>query len=451
LSQPYKICPICDSPNHRNAAVCSTCGATLTSVREISPDDDSEPRRMDYDQLHGETDLLEGNLRWKGGTYFVGGLVTLAVLVCVGSFLFLSSRVLNNVLPNNPAAPGQPTASPIATLGGQVLNTNTPLPTIFLATVTQGPPTSSPSPSPTVTPTEGPCMQEVQAGDDLISIMYRCGHRDLEPIMSTVVALNDLSDPTRIQQGQTIEVPWPTPTIDPNAVPTPEPTSEVGAEVEGVSVADLSDGEVANAAQAVVETLQPGVTWHTVVKDENILVIAVRYGANLRVLSELNPEVMFSQCDFGLDSGGPSCTVFLYEGQRLRVPAPTPTPTIQPTASGSETPTPTATATFNAPSALSPSNRAFFGKDDLVTLRWVATGALSTGQAYLVRVEDITTGQSYSATTQDLSFIVPEDWHGQDATRHDYTWTVSVIDTDNPDNPYFTTESRLFTWQGRGS
>jgi hypothetical protein len=148
-------------------------------------------------------------------------------------------------------------------------------------------------------------------------------------------------------------------------------------------------------------TLQPGVAWHTVIKDENIIMIAVEYGATLRVLSELNPEITFSQCDFGLGTGGENCVVQLYEGQQVRVPAPTPTPTIQPSPNGNETPTPTATATFNAPTALSPSDRAFFTKDALVTLRWVATGSLGPGQAYLVRVIDETANKSYEATSQD--------------------------------------------------
>jgi hypothetical protein len=199
------------------------------------------------------------------------------------------------------------------------------------------------------------------------------------------------------------------------------------------------------------ETLQPGVAWHTVRKDENIIIIAVAYGATLRILSELNPQVTFSQCDFGLGTGGENCVVQLFEGQQLRVPAPTPTPTIQPTASGSETPTPTATPTFNAPTALSPSNRAFFQKDDLITLRWVGTGTLSENQSYLIQVEDQTSGHEYSATTQELFFIVPNDWQSQENDRHDYIWSVSVIDSANPDNPYFTTETRIFTWQGQGS
>ncbi|MEO8613424.1 MAG: LysM peptidoglycan-binding domain-containing protein, partial [Chloroflexota bacterium] len=379
MSQPYKICPICESPNHRNAIICSTCGATLTQVPSVTPDDNPSNRGATpgYDQHYGETDLFESNLHWRGGTYLVGGLVTLAILACTATLLVLGTRLFNNTAPpSNPAFQGGGTLTAIPTLGnGLDITTNTAHPTIFLATVTQGPPTETPTASPTITPTQGPCTQTVLPGDDLISIIYRCGHRNFESIVDTVVELNKLKDASHIQEGQTIEVPWPTPTLDPNALPTETPTPAEGSALTdgSISVAD-SGASIMGVRLIPTETLQPGVTWHTVVKDENIIIIAVEYGATLRILSELNPEITFSQCDFGLGTGGSNCVVQLFEGQQVRVPAPTPTPTIQPSPNGSETPTPTVTATFNAPTALSPSNRAFFGKDDLVTLRWVASG-----------------------------------------------------------------------------
>jgi hypothetical protein len=205
-----------------------------------------------------------------------------------------------------------------------------------------------------------------------------------------------------------------------------------------------------NIVRSPTETLLPGITWHEVQPDENILIIAYNYGADLKVLSELNPEITFSQCDFGSGSGGPNCIVQLYIGQQIRVPAPTPTPTLSVTPSGSETPTPSATPTFNAPSPLNPTDRAFFRKDEIITLRWVTSGSLGPGQSYLVRAEDQTANITYTATTRELYFIVPEEWHIQDGTRHDFVWTISVIDDNNPDNPYFITQPRLFTWQGQG-
>lgn len=451
MSQPYKVCPICNAANHRNATLCSTCGTTLTNVPIVSQDEEADRRLLHYDHQHGETDLFEGNLRWRGGTYLLGGVMVVLLFGCVGLLLLAGSRLFSNISPPvQPANNGFMTFTPVPTGANSLsIATNTPRPTLFLATVTIGPPTPSPTSEPTITPTQGPCEQQVQPNDDLISILYRCGHRTIDNILPTVLELNGLSDPGQLQAGQVIQVPWPTPTVDPNAIPTETIEGETGASGDSVAVALESTARPEGGIRPFpTETLQPGVTWHQVQKDENIIQIAVNYGATLRILSELNPEVTFSQCDFGLGTGGQNCIVQLYEGQRIRVPAPTPTPTIPPTASGSETPTPTATATFNAPSVLGPSDRAFFRSDEFVTLRWVATGSLGDGQSYLVRVRDINAGAEYMGTTQELYFIVPQEWRSQDAERHDYSWTVSVIDDDRPDSPYFVTEARQFTWQG---
>lgn len=453
MASGYKICPICSSANHRNASVCRTCGAALSNVPSLSiGDHPNRTNNIQYNFHYGETDLGEKYLQWQVGIYLLAGAIILASLLCIGVLALTGFTILNrlgDMTSNDAALSGSITRAPTTDLGSTIA-TNTPRPTLFLATVTPAPVTPTYTPTPTPTPTPGPCTQEVQPNDDLYAIVYRCGYRNYETIINEVISLNKLTDPTQIQPGQIILVPWPTPTIDPNALPT-----ATSADTSSVPASVLASAPGVEIAAAVggptpTETLQAGVMWHRVVKDESILSIAYNYGANLKILSELNPEVTFSQCDFGLGSGGPNCIVQLYEGQLIRVPAPTPTPTLSPTFSGSETPTPSATPTFNAPNPLSPDDRAFFGSSELVTLRWVATGSLGPEQVYLVHVEDQTAGLSFSAATRDLTFIVPEEWHNQDNARHDFVWWVSVIDIQSPDRPYYTTEKRMFTWQGRG-
>jgi LysM repeat protein len=413
-------------------------------VPVIAPNDEPQARNFDYRSQYGETDLFEGNLRWRGGTYILSGMVVIAVLVCVGTMVFAGLRLFNTVFQGTSGVQ----VSPVPTVGINLpLVTNTPRPTLFLATVTLGPPTMTVTATASITPTQGPCAQKVLPNDSLIAIVSRCGHRSLD-VIPDVLKLNNLADAGKIQIGQEILVPWPTATTNPNE--TPAASNNTGA---ASSVVALNSGDVNTPAGPTVpptETLQPGVIWHKVQPNENIISIAVEYGANLKILSELNPEITFSQCDFGLGTGGPTCTVDVYQGQLMRVPAPTPAPTLSPTRSGSETPTLPPTPTFNAPSARSPGDRALFGADDLVTLRWVASGSLGAKQLYLVRVVDLTSGVTYTGTTQELYFIVPDVWHNQKDARHDYSWTVSVIDRDRPDNPYYTTEAHLFTWQGRG-
>lgn len=442
----YKLCPICETQNHRNANVCLTCGTTLTGVPVITAGSDGSPAApSSYNHHYGETDLAEGNLHWKGGTYVLGGMLVIAALICIGGLLLAGISLFNTMQQPGAAAA---TLTPVTVNNPLTIATNTPRPTLELATVTPAPPTPTASPSPTLTPTQGPCVQQVQPNDDLYAVIARCGHRHFDTMLSIVTELNKLDDPSRIQIGQSITVPWPTPTVDPNATVVEESTQAASVSDE---TAAMQTGEVVRSGGiAPTETLLPGVMWHQVVANENILMIAYQYRANLKVLSELNPEVTFSQCDFGSESGGENCIVQLYIGQRLRVPAPTPTPTLSPTPSGSETPTPTATPTFNAPSPLTPSDRAFFRSNEFITLRWVTSGSLAPEQSYLVRVEDQTSNITYSAATRELYFIVPEEWHNQDSIRHDFIWTVSVVDNTNPNNPYFTTEPRLFTWQGRG-
>lgn len=436
----HKMCPICGTMTHERAVECDTCGASLRNVEVVDRYPDArQPRPTSYDFRHGETDLVESSIRWRGGSYILGGLIALAVFACGGLVIFSTLRFMNMVNPPPIETPGATSENVFIPV------TNTPSPTLFLPTVTaDAPPTRTVTPSPAPTETPGPCMQEVMAGDSLIALISRCGHRDLD-VIAEVLDINNLSAPEVIQVGQTLAIPWPTPTVDPNLLPT-ETVEGVADAGVAVALSVNEDGQVVYIPPTA--TLQPGVAWHRIARNENIIVIAVEYGADIKILSELNPEISFSQCDFGEFGGGPSCVVNLIEGQQIRVPAPTLTPTLSPTPSGSETPTPSPTATFNAPSSTSPGDRALFQRGEFVTLRWVASGTLAEGQVYRVNVQDMTTRTDYAADTTELFFIVPEEWQGKDNRRHEFVWTVSVIDADNPDDPYFSTTPRVFVWEG---
>jgi len=432
--------------------ICPTCGTTLTDVNVVSNEPQAQKASTStarYDYRYGETDLYEGALHRRREMFVFGGMMALAAVVCIGAIALLALRFLGaDILPTIAETTDTPT--PAATVGGGELTfftptavsiqTNTARPAPNLITVTPAPPTATPSPTP------APCIRQVAAGDSLLGLALSCGHRDLD-VIDLIVATNELSAPEAIQVGQELIIPWPTPTLDPSQ-PTPPPASEdTGADGGGGG----SNGS-ASAQEALAfptETLQPGVAWHTVIKDETMLSIAVQYGANAEILSQLNPEVEFSQCDFGMDSGGPRCIVTLIEGQQIRVPAPTPTPTIPPTPSGSETPTPTPTPTFNAPSSLSPGDRALFQQDELVTLRWVTTGTLGPTEVYRIRARDLTLGVDHTDDTRELFYVVPVEWQGTDGRRHEFSWSVSVIDLDAPETPIFTTETRIFIWESR--
>ncbi|MEO1442420.1 MAG: LysM domain-containing protein, partial [Chloroflexota bacterium] len=420
------------------ARFCNNCGAALGG--DPAQAAAATVTRTTFDPRFGEADLLETELNWRGGIYIVGGMVTLLLaIVAVGVLLALNPSAVADTLRNPPAAESQPAqAAPVE----QNFLTNTPRPTMFVSTVTQAPPTI------TQTPTPGPCQIEVQPGSTLYGILALCGHRDFD-LLDEVLELNDLPDAASLQLGQVIEVPRPTATPDPNA-----PTAEAGDEVEGeasggiagVLFADDIDN-LPTLTPLPTATLPVGIQWYTVQSGENILTVATRFEAGVEVLSQLNPEIEFNQCDFGIFGGGPDCTVFLSAGQRVRVPAPTPTPTLVPTLTGSETATPTATATFNAPNLVSPGDRVLFRRNELVTLRWAGTGTLDTDEVYRLRIKNMDTGLEYIQDTRESFFIVPTEWQQTDGKRYDYEWQVSVIDLRTPEDPIFVTDQRLFTWE----
>lgn len=451
MVESFKICPICDTPNRRNAPICNTCGTSLGDVQATTVEKrNGNSIPIDYDFHYGETDLLEGSLSRTARRYTIG-LSFVVLVLCAGTMGILFGAQFFNTTPAASLPLEQATPSP--------------RPTLDVATVTQGPPTATltftprPTDTPTITPTPEPCMQEVLAGDSLIAIIVRCGHVDRD-VIPEVLEINGIQDQSLIQLGQIIEVPWPTPTPDPNAVPTEaeesnNDTSDISS-LDDLENLDIDDADVLLAldssfdpfAPTATATLPPGVMWHTVTADENITTIVTQYGADVKILSELNPEIDFALCEFGERFGGPECRVFLSEGQLVRVPAPTPTPTLSPTPSGSETPTPTPTATFNAPNAISPAERGFFGADELITLRWVATAGLEPNEIYRVYVEDTTSGLLYTGDTVDLFYIIPPEWRGNIDLRHNYSWWISVVNRDNPNNPLFTTAPRTFVWEG---
>ena len=434
MLESYKVCPICAAHSHRNAAVCSTCGTGIAEVEVQNPPGEDSPPPASYDYRHGETDLFEGSVRRVGRVWtaviFVGGIL---------SGLVIAAIAIAPSLGNTPedAITAAPLLSPTRAM---------------LPTVTWSAPTATITPTPTLTltatntDTPEPCIQRVAAGDTLISLILRCGHNSRD-IIPTVAALNGIADEARIQIGQEIVVPWPSPTANPNATATDTPESSASLsndDEEGLTL--LAFDPFAPTATA---TLLPGLMWHIVQPDENMIVIAAQYQANAKVLSDLNPEIDFARCDFGMVYGGPDCIVQLYQGQRMRVPAPTPTATLIPTPSGSETPTPLPSPTFNLPHAISPPNQSFFGRLEQITLRWVATGRLGIDEVYRVAVSDAKTGDTFTADTRELFFILPPEWQARDSERHNYIWQVSVFSAET-DRILFSTAARTFVWQGAG-
>lgn len=417
------------------------CGASLAKVdpvarvakRTTASTDDTA-----YDFRHGENDLVEQPLSRRGQTCFTIAITALVAFLMGGVFVAMAPSLLNRESVQQP-----------------VSVTNTPVPTAVFDTVTPGPPTATASNTPLPTPTASethtpsPCMHTINSGDSLYSALSGCGYREYDVIIPTVMMLNGLADAASLQIGQVIVIPWPTATTDPNAQPTTAALSSTESGEEGEEVDLMALDESIDAfAPTTVPTLPAGLMWHTIQPNENLASVTNLYGINMKILSELNPEMDFSQCDFGNPYGGPACNVLISVGQEIRVPAPSPTPTLPPTHDPNSTATPTATPTYNKPFAVSPSDRQFFRRDELITLRWTPTGTLGTDELYRVDVEDTTSGLVYTAYTRDIFFQIPIEWQGTQKARHDFHWTVGIVTENDRSRLRFATAPLTFVWQG---
>lgn len=417
------------------------CGASLAKVEpvaRIAKRSVANPDEPAYDFRHGENDLVEQPLSRRGQTCFTIAITALVAFLMGGVFVAMSPSLLNREAVPQPAAV-----------------TNTPPPGPAFATVTQGPPTATasntalPTPTASETHTPSPCMHVIVSGDSLYSALSGCGYREYDVILPTVMVLNGLSDAASLQIGQEITIPWPTATSDPNAQPTEAAISSTQS-IESGGQTDLMalDESIDAFAPTIVPTLPAGLMWHRIQANENLASVTNLYGVNMKILSELNPEMDFGQCDFGNPYGGPNCNVMVSIGQEIRVPAPTPTPTLPPTHDPNSTATPTATPTYNKPFPVSPSDRQFFGRGELITLRWTPTGTLATDELYRVDVEDTTSGQLRTAYTRDIFFQIPAEWQGTQKTRHDFTWIVGIVTEADRSRLQFATTPRTFVWQG---
>lgn len=477
--KPMQQCPICGAAQPVTARTCSICGAslpgqagTLRPVFAARPEGEAdEAERPRYDPAEGGDDLYIGDLSGRMWRLMLAGGILLALVAGLAAGIVIGQLGQSDdgesagpevqvedlgtdddgLLTHSPTAP--PTATPRNPLTPII--TRTPKPTMSQPTITPAPPT------PTITPTQGPCIQVAGAGDTVLGMAMRCGHRGMG-IVDTILEMNDMESPAELQINQELIIPWPTPT--PGGEPV-EPTavSEASSD-EGLGAASADEMSAATTVnefgtpdalaqyQNVQPTLRPGLAWHTVQEGEDVLSIAFQYDTNIETLSQINPEVQFLQCDFGEPAGGPNCSVMIYTNQRLRVPVPLPTPTLSPTPAGTLTPTPTASATVNAPYAIAPEEGARFRADEMITLRWGATGTLEPGERYLVRVYDQDAGETYQALIDDLSYILPGGWQPVDRNWHTYEWSVAVV-TVGEDLSILTeehlTEPRQFEWESR--
>ncbi len=428
-----QICPICGASNAPDAKICVLCEARLpgrSATSTVKAQGAEELAPAFYDAMLGEDDLMAR--RAPGGIWFAGLFLLVGVLLGLGLAYGITTFLSDDDTRSEALPTDALNVNPTASLAGNFATATAPsgsIPTLIPTNTRIVPNFPTVTPMPSNSPTPSTCDLTVNEGDTLYGLALACGHRDYA-VVPLIVETNNLACETCIQIGQVIQVPLPTgtpaPLIDPAA--TGESSSGGVVVVANTGGATISaDDIVLTRAVAAEPTLDPNLMWHTVTNQQTMYDIIAIYNIDIKLLSEINPEMDFPQCDFGERYGGPTCAVFLSEGQRMRVPAPTRTPTLPPTPSGSETPTPTPTATFNVPSLFSPQEGEQFEASRVVTLRWTSTGTLGRDEAYLVKVTNTQTQKNYFGLSCDLSYELPRDWRPEKTDSQEYIWSVSIV------------------------
>lgn len=298
-------------------------------------------------------------------------------------------------------------------------------------TNTPGLPTETSTPTPTL----GPYEHTIREGEVLGSIVAQYGYFD-PSIYAEVVRINP-----GIPNADTLPGPG-TVILIPRQTATPIPIGIEETERAAATRGLETFGGVTLPENTVIDC-------HIVQEGETILGIAQQHNTTLEILSRLNPQILFSRCNFDLLTGGEECTVSIFPGDCVNVPFPTPTPTLTPTPSGNETPTPT--PTYAAPRVIFPPDGAV-AQAGVFSLQWVSTGILHPDEAYLITIIDTTANtQPVYFTTRETAFELPSALIPTDGQPHVFTWSVNVAvrNENGVYRPISNATVRTFQWQSR--
>lgn len=369
-SKRTKICPTCGTRVSEDAARCLVCGTDFSAA---------EPASRPRPSVRGSR-MPEMTLSLPA----VIGLLIVFLAIGGGIVYFATNQ-------GGQAAAAPPTTTPTITL--------TPTATITPTPVT---PTVTNTPQPTATPQS----YRVQLGDTCSSIAFSFGVS-----IQSIVLLNDLpATCDTLFEGQSLQIPYPTPTV------TPQPS------------ATLSEAESTEAACEKID--------YTIQDDDNLSKISANYRVPIAVLKEYNGLVN------DVVRSGQRLVIPLCERQLSNV---TPTPTIPPP--------------YPAPNLLLPADgTAFTSVDFPITLQWAAVGTLRENEAYAVSLVIVTGGEDRRLVeyVTDTKLLVPANFLPTVNTPHVIRWWVfSVRQTGNDadGNPVWEpagaiSDPRVFTWTG---
>lgn len=381
-------CPQCDTLNPAGAVQCVSCAAALTSATMQDTPLGRAGRRLRADRLLP--------------------LKLVVAAVCLIGLILAAQTWLN---PDPIAAVLYPTATPTP---ATPTRTPTPFPT---PTATPAPateaaivaPTDTPTPQPTATP-QPPRVHEVTSGETLVSIALFYGLT-----LESLLEANSI-DPSTLQAGQTIAVPWPTPT---------PPLTPVEVEINGLLfVADPTDCER-----------------HEVEDGDSLFGVSIRYNVDLEAILAANRLTEQTL----IKPGDTICIPEVYETFALGEE--------EEDSAESTPPTPTPTG----PRLLYPQQDALVTGNDPLVLQWLAEKTLASNEQYMVEVTNLTdvTSRPFRAFTRNTSLQLPDAWQPPEGDTHTYRWRVRIVAVvdERPDgDPIYTasglaSRDSLFDWR----
>jgi LysM repeat protein len=406
-AEPVYRCPVCDSVVAVDAKRCLMCGAvqperplpaalppepepemieeTAVPAAEVLaeiPAETPEPELPDITFVHVAEpvpppapvpDVFQAVMREKQSSAVTWLTAVFAVIIFILGILVVQYRDPNMAFAftvTETPVPPSPTATP----------TWTPFPSDTPRLTAT--PAETPVPTETIAP-EPPRQHTISVGDTLfgLALQYRIS---LDSILET----NEMTQNSSIIAGQTVLIPWPTPT---------PPLAPVGMEVNGeLVIADPTDCRR-----------------YEVVAGDSLNAIAARADLDYDLFLLVNRLTSESV----IQPGDTICLPVIVYGATLQPTAgPSPTPSLTPQPPGPHLLYPAPDSVVEPP-------------DGVLTLQWAAVKDLAADEWYMVEVTDMTevNAAPWRGFTRDNAFRVPSTWRPPVPEMHQMRWRVSIV------------------------
>ncbi|MCB8945608.1 MAG: LysM peptidoglycan-binding domain-containing protein [Ardenticatenaceae bacterium] len=422
--EPIYRCPHCDSVVEADATQCLMCGGQLpplpptqpvaeTAVSPpptepppipptapVAPPAEPEPTPEPTTAVPPTEFISVMRERQSRSVFMLTAVFAIFILI-LGSLILRYQAPVSAFTFLPTPTPIPPTATTTPTI--------TPTPTETpLATAT---PTLTPTPAPTETPAPER-LHILISGQTLIglSLIY-----NVSP--DSIASANGFNVDTPVQAGQSLVIPWPTPT---------PPLEPIAVDINGETV--IADPE--------------GCPRHQIQTGESMASIANQYGLNLDLLLRVNRLTT----DVIVQPGQTVCIPEIKVGVEL---PPTPGPS----------PTPAPTQFPAGPQLLYPIDGTMIADaEGTVLLQWTAVKDLQPDEQYMIEVDDLSVLDvpPHRGFTRDNAYHLPSSWRPAVPETHTFQWRISIVQVTGEradGQPIYTYGGRFsqpatFTWLG---